>query len=81
MAIQEISNPSDRYIVRAWDEDTGDPKIEIEIRPGNYGGTLLPLINVVEAVRAQVTAVPTVEVVEVRHITVGGFNEVVVPAP
>jgi hypothetical protein len=81
MAIQDISNPSEKYIIRGWDEDNGDPKVEIEIRPGLYGGSLLPLIDVVEAVRAQVLATPTIETVTVRNYTPAGEVETLVPAP
>jgi hypothetical protein len=81
MTIQEIINPTERYLIRGWDEDRGDPKIDIEVRAGNYNQSLFPLADLAESVRTQVTAVPTIELVEVRHVQVGGFTETVIPAP
>lgn len=80
MAIQEVITPTEHYIVRGWQDGSGDPSVEIEVRPGPYN-SLLPLAGVAESVRAQVAAVAGIETVEVRHVTVGGFSETVIPAP
>lgn len=82
MAIQEITNPSEKYLIRGWREGEGDPRIEIEVGPGDYhSDSVLSVADLAESIRSAALATPDVIAVEVRHVQVGGFTETVIPAP
>ena len=82
MAIQEIGNvPTEKYFVRGWREGEGDPRIDIEVRPGSYqDNSVLDLSVIAEAARSAAEAAPGIITVEVRKAT-NSANEVVIPAP
>lgn len=81
MTIQEfVPVGAQKYIIKGWLDGEGDPRIDIELRPGDYQGDLVTLAEAAELVRSAAAAEPGIVRVEVRKTAVD-ITETIVPAP
>lgn len=66
MPVEIVNAPEEKYVVMGYKEGAGDPHLVVELRPGNYDNTLLPLGDVAESVRAAMLSVPEVESAQIE---------------